>query len=310
MEIQELIPIDYAGQRVLTTAQLADIYGTTPARIKDNFRYAKEQFEEGVHYFKVTGEALRALKSEVGISDLLPIGMEQGKNSALPSPISKMASCVYLWTKEGCVRHCKMLNTPNALEIWEELRRNYFEEEPAKVDALLIRTVKGIRCYVDGDMVAHINAEDVARGLGFVEMKDGKEYVMWRRINGYLREWGFSADVSKDDYLPENVFYRLAMKANNAAAKTFQAKIADEILPSIRKHGYYVSPASSPESKKMAFELHEAGQKLLDSTDKMVPRDKELAHELIAIADKIHDDSARDKILIHAANLLVGQELF
>lgn len=296
MEIQNLTPIDYANQRVLTTAQVAEAYNCSPDNIRKNFSNARQQFIEGVHYFKLEGGALREFKDRV---KSLPVAV-----------VSPSTTCVYLWTKEGCVRHCKMLNTPNALEIWEELRRNYFEEEPAKVDALLIRTVKGIRCYVDGDMVAHINAEDVARGLGFVEMKDGKEYIRWRTINGYLREWGFSHEVAKDDYLPENVFYRLAMKANNAAAKTFQAKIADEILPSIRKHGYYVSPASSPESKKMAFELHEAGQKLLDSTDKMVPRDKELAHELIAIAQLMEPVPERNKILIHAANLLVGQELF
>ncbi len=37
-------------------------------------------------------------------------------------------------------------------------------------------------------------------------------------------------------------FYRLAMKAKNAVAEAFQAKVADEILPSIRKHGGYLTP--------------------------------------------------------------------
>ena len=36
-------------------------------------------------------------------------------------------------------------------------------------------------------------------------------------------------------------FSRLAMKANNETAKTFQAKVADEILPAIRKHGVYMT---------------------------------------------------------------------
>lgn len=31
------------------------------------------------------------------------------------------------------------------------------------------------------------NAETVARSLGFVETKNGKEYVRWRTVNGYLK---------------------------------------------------------------------------------------------------------------------------
>lgn len=44
---------------------------------------------------------------------------------------------------------------------------------------------------------------------------------------------------SKDDYIPENIFYRLAMKAKNETAEKFQALVADEIIPSIRKTGSY-----------------------------------------------------------------------
>lgn len=172
-----------------------------------------------------------------------------------------------------------------------------------------------IRDWLLGEEIPDETSEDAARGLGFVDehfAKSGEKYstVRWNRVNEYLKSFGFPHKVGEDDYLPENVFYRLAMKASNEAAKVFQAKIADEILPSIRKHGYYVSPASSPESKKMAFELHEAGQKLLDSTDRMIPCDSELAHELIAIAELMEPAPERNKILIHAANLLIGQRLF
>lgn len=45
-----------------------------------------------------------------------------------------------------------------------------------------------------------------------------------------------------DDFIPENIFYRLAMKAKNETAERFQALVADEIIPSIRKHGAYMTP--------------------------------------------------------------------
>ena len=108
-----------------------------------------------------------------------------------------------------------------------------------------IMTIQNVRCYLDDSGTAWINAEDAARGLGFTrkETKNGKEYtsILWHRVNKYLGEFSFRTDVCEKDYLPENMFYRLAMKASNAAAEKFQAKVADEILPSIRKHGAYLT---------------------------------------------------------------------
>ncbi len=70
-------------------------------------------------------------------------------------------------------------------------------------------------------------------------MKNGVEYVKWERVNSYLAEFGFSPQVGKGDFLPENMVYRLAMKANNETAKDFQAWLADDVVPTIRKTGGY-----------------------------------------------------------------------
>lgn len=115
---------------------------------------------------------------------------------------------------------------------------------------LQIMTFKGVRGYVDADGVAQLNLEDVARGLGFTEWKNGKEYVMWRRVDRYL---GLSAEVPKDDngvsptcggrpeYISEPIFYLLSMKAENETARAFQRTIAYDVLPAIRKHGVYAT---------------------------------------------------------------------
>ena len=109
-----------------------------------------------------------------------------------------------------------------------------------------------IRYYVDKDGTIMFNAEDVARYLGFTQIKNGVEYVRWETVNRYVNEIkakSFSqtfekipVPLGKDDFIPENLVYRLAMKANNEKAEKFQAWIADEVAPSIRKHGYYISP--------------------------------------------------------------------
>ncbi len=81
----------------------------------------------------------------------------------------------------------------------------------------------------------------MSRGLGFTDGSKGTEYVKWDRVRQYLSDLKFSTEVSKDIFIPENIFYRLAMKARNETVETFQVRVADEILPSIRKHGIYAT---------------------------------------------------------------------
>lgn len=96
-----------------------------------------------------------------------------------------------------------------------------------------------VRTITNEDGSISINAEDTAIGFGWAEMKDGKQYVMWRRINQYCEELGFSAKVSKDEYIPESLFYLLGMKASNKTAQEFQRWLAIDVIPSIRKTGSY-----------------------------------------------------------------------
>lgn len=108
-----------------------------------------------------------------------------------------------------------------------------------------IANICGVNCYEENG-VAYLELEAVAWGLGFTQSqtKNGKEYasVRWERVEQYLKEIGFPHKWGKGDYIPENVFYRLAMKAKNETAEKFQAIVADEIIPSIRKHGAYMTP--------------------------------------------------------------------
>lgn len=103
-----------------------------------------------------------------------------------------------------------------------------------------IMNISGVDCY-EKDGVAYLNLEAVARGLGFTQTKNGVEYVKWERVSAYLSELGFSPEVGKDGYIPENIFYRLAMKAKNETAEKFKALVADEIIPTIRRTGGYVA---------------------------------------------------------------------
>ena len=113
-----------------------------------------------------------------------------------------------------------------------------------------ILIIQGIRCY-EKNGVAYLNLEDVARGLGFmkVDKKDGVEYARVNKqfLRSQLCLFGIlnSEKEPLPDYIPENIFYRLCMKGKNEAAEAFQAKVADEVIPAIRKTGSYSVIADS-----------------------------------------------------------------
>ena len=105
-----------------------------------------------------------------------------------------------------------------------------------------IINIQGIECY-EKDGTAYLKLDTVARGLGFTRIADsGNEVVRWERVEKYLSEIGAVPTCGHDGFTPENVFYRLAMKAKNETAERFQTFVADEVIPSIRKHGVYMTP--------------------------------------------------------------------
>lgn len=85
-------------------------------------------------------------------------------------------------------------------------------------------TIKNVRGYSDENGTAYLNLEDVARGLGFTEAKDSK-YIRWQRVNGHLKEFCFST-CGENDFIPENIFFKLCFKASNETARKFQDIVA------------------------------------------------------------------------------------
>ena len=61
--IKHLNRVEQNGERVLTTAQLAECYGTDTRTIKQNFNNNKSRYEEGKHFICLESEELRRLKT-------------------------------------------------------------------------------------------------------------------------------------------------------------------------------------------------------------------------------------------------------
>ena len=108
-----------------------------------------------------------------------------------------------------------------------------------------IITIKNVRAYQDENGIVQLNLEDISRGLGFTQSKNEVKYIRWERIIGYLKEFGFPTcgeNGKVPEYVPENIFYKLCFKAENKIAIEFQNVVTDEILPTLRKHGAYMTP--------------------------------------------------------------------
>ncbi|WP_268914087.1 phage antirepressor KilAC domain-containing protein [Lentilactobacillus sp. SPB1-3] len=82
------------------------------------------------------------------------------------------------------------------------------------------------------------DAETVAKSVGLVDNSKGTNKVRWNRVNKYL---GNGATFGAGDFITEPQMYRLAIKANNKTAERFQDWVTNEVLPSIRKHGAYMT---------------------------------------------------------------------
>lgn len=145
------------------------------------------------------------------------------------------------------------------------------------------QTFCGVRGY-EKEGVAYLHIEDVARGLGFAyKAASGNEVVRWNRVEEYLIGFGFVATSGDganqhDYYIPENIFYRLCMKAKNEVAEAFQAKVADDIIPSIRKTGSY-SVSNNPNAKALPHDYLSALKALVESEEQRLETQKALSAE-------------------------------
>lgn len=135
-----------------------------------------------------------------------------------------------------------------------------------------IMTISGVSCY-EKDGMAYLSLEAVARGLGFTQMAaSGNEVVRWERVKKYIAELGIptSGDGGLPEFIPENIFYRLAMKAKNEAAEKFQALVADEIIPSIRKTGGYISGQETMSDSELMAKALIVAQRQIDERNKQI----------------------------------------
>lgn len=159
--------VEYKEERVLTTDQLAQAYECDKQQVMQNFNNNKDRFEEGKHYFRLEGEELKAFKNCFENIEVVGIG--------------KRAPFAYLWTRRGASRHCKMLGTDKAWEMFDRLEENYFDkhEQPKFVDSYMIADpVERAKAWIkEQEKVKQLEADNAKQEQIIGELKPKADYT-------------------------------------------------------------------------------------------------------------------------------------
>lgn len=151
-------PIVQNGQRVLTTMQLAESFGTDSKIINRNFQRNSDRYLHGKHYFALSGEELRNFKGSRQFDDSL-----------------KFASVLYLWTEKGAWLHAKSLNTDQAWDAYEMLVDEYYTIKanvvPLSKDQALVTVLRTTADLVEDTQAIKEEQHEIRKLITQVDLK-------------------------------------------------------------------------------------------------------------------------------------------
>ncbi|MDO4523553.1 MAG: BRO family protein [Eubacteriales bacterium] len=120
---------------------------------------------------------------------------------------------------------------------------------------------------------------DVAYALGYTKPRN----ALQTHCKGALKRGALTAGGTQSlTFIPEGDVYRLITKSRLEKAQDFERWVFDEVLPSIRKNGGYMTNHLLEESRKNPEVLLEFAQRLLEENN----RNKELQLQIEALQPK------------------------
>ncbi|MED4163571.1 ORF6C domain-containing protein [Halalkalibacterium halodurans] len=196
----DLTIINHNGQRVLTTSQLAESYGTDVKTLSKNFERNKDRYKAGKHFIRLEGDELKDFKASRQIDDNL-----------------KYAPFINLWTEKGAWLHAKSLNTDEAWDAYEMLVDEYYNvreqlpQPPQSLELALqaalehereIKSIKSDVNYLKGSMrvdtlqqqeIQQAAKQSVIQALGGIDSIAYKEMskkvfsAFWREFKQHFK---------------------------------------------------------------------------------------------------------------------------
>lgn len=159
--MSELSVIECGGQKVLTTAQLAERFGVEPIRLQQNFSNNRARFTDLKHYFSLNGAEIQEFASRFDYFE--------GQNMA-------KVRVLYLWTERGAWMLAKSLNTDQAWSAYEMLVDDYYNKQDAKVvplskDQALVTVLRTTADLVEGH-------EEIRKRVDRIERKVDEQITL------------------------------------------------------------------------------------------------------------------------------------
>lgn len=266
-----LIAVEWSEQRLLTNKQVAAGLNCSADLLKHLFRNHKEEFKEGVHFILLQGDTLRTFR-------------RYGKNlppADSPFHISKFANTLYLWTCQGAARLSKLIDTPEAWQLFTKMERECFEPkivEPLPVQDSLFPDVESIkpkkrRPAPKIAVVYVVEFDNATCKIGFTgNLTERIDKLMELTKLDYSR-WFATAPMSIEDV--------------RQLESSLKARFADYHLQA----EFYSAPFDDIKAT------------LMTSPDHRVDK-------LIAIADRLEPCPERNQLLLQAATLINGKKPF
>jgi prophage antirepressor-like protein len=115
--------------------------------------------------------------------------------------------------------------------IFESLYENY-----------IIFEKKSIKVIIDDNDKVWFNANELTSALGYIDLKDAIKKHVNKKDKTQFKNINHNSNIKnhpQTTYLSESGMYKLILSSKMPKAKKFSDWITDEVLPSIRKFGYY-----------------------------------------------------------------------
>lgn len=165
MDMKLLQIILYKNLRVLTTAQIAERYGTNSDHISKNFSQNKDRFKEYKHYIKLEGEELLYFRK-----------------AQQQLQISSIARVLYLWTEKGAWLHAKFLNTEEAWDAYEILVDEYYmvneDVVPLTKNQALVTVLRTTADLVENTQAIKQEQDEIRKELSMINEKVDEQITL------------------------------------------------------------------------------------------------------------------------------------
>lgn len=136
-----------------------------------------------------------------------------------------------------------------------------------------------VRTIVEGNKILFC-ASDVAKALGYSNPRD----AISRHCRGVVKRDGVCSTTNQHgitsnqknemSFIPEGDVYRLIARSKLPAAEKFESWVFDEVLPSIRRNGAYITENTARQLMNNPRMLGEMLLQFADAQDKIVEQQK------------------------------------